>query len=503
MADSSATVADSYSFFMTLFTFAEATVTRPTGETALSELNWSVAEGETWAIVGPVGSGKSTLLEAIVGNLRIAAGTLDWPLIDRLRAGGRTINWPGEIVRRVAFKEESRLFSYAHHYYQQRYNFIEPQDDLTLDAYLRSGMVATDEAIQNAAERLGIAGLLPLSLIKLSNGQMRRARITRALLSHPELLLLDEPFVGLDAAGREEVSLLLGELVRHGQRLIVVVRPDAVPEWVTHVLELDAGMITTSCSRYTEALRSGVLRCAKPPRRGFTVARPNAVIDRDGTPIIELRNVTVAYDNKRILDNISWTVNPGERWALLGPNGSGKSTLLSLLCGDHPQAYSNDVRLFGKRRGTGESIWDIKEKVGLLSPELHLYFTEPMTAFQAAATGFHDVLVPRSVKFEQAKLVRDLFGYFGMKELAERPFRTLSSGEQRLVLLVRALVKRPPLLILDEPFQNLDDVLIAKAREWLDANLLPEQALLFVSHYADEIPASVTQRLVLENGRVK
>ncbi len=484
-----------------LFSFDDATIAHPTGEAALSHFNWTVRDGETWAITGPVASGKSSLLEAIVGNLRVVAGAVEWPLIDRLRAGGRVINWPAEIVRRVSFKEESRLFSYARHYYQQRFNFIEPEDDLTLNAFLHSGTDATDAAIHAAAERLGIAPLLPLSLIKLSNGQMRRARIARALLSHPELLLLDEPFIGLDAAGREDVSRLLGELVAHGQRLILVVRPDAVPRWATHVLELNRG--TISCSGDAKVLRSEAingeaLRCAKPPRRGCTDAGIPAT-----TPIIELRNVTVAYEGKRILDDVSWTVRTGERWAVLGPNGSGKSTLLSLLCGDHPQAYSNDVRLFGKRRGSGETIWDIKEKVGLLSPELHLYFTEPMTAFQAAATGFHDVLIPRAIRREQASLVRDMFDYFNIGALSERPFRTLSTGEQRLVLLVRALVKRPALLILDEPLQSLDARLVAKARAWLDDNLLPEQTLLFVSHYAEEIPDSVTRRLELKAGQAR
>jgi molybdate transport system ATP-binding protein len=477
---------------MILFSFRDATIVRPTGESVLADLNWTVADGETWAIVGPVASGKSALLDAIVGNLRVASGSLDWPLIDRLRVAGQLVNWPSEIVRRVAFKEESRIFSYAHHYYQQRFNFIEPQDDLTLDAFLRCGMSESDGAIHAAAERLGIAALLPLSLIKLSNGQMRRARIARALLAHPEILMLDEPFVGLDAAGREEVSRLLGELVRHGQRLILVARPDAVPDWVKHVLELNAGRAKAIVSRDAKVLRSGA-RFARAPLRKAS-ASP---LTKPANPIVELRNVTVAYDGKPILENLSWTVQAGERWAVLGPNGSGKSTLLSLLCGDHPQAYSNDVRLFGRQRGSGESIWDIKEKVGLLSPELHLYFTEPMSAFQAAATGFHDVLTPRSIDRIQHDVIRELFGCFGITPLTERSFRTLSTGEQRLVLLVRALVKRPPLLILDEPFQSLDEDLIAKARAWLDANLSPEQTLLFVSHYEEEIPASVNQRLTL------
>lgn len=470
---------------MNLFSFTDASIVRPTGETILAHFDWTVADGETWAIVGAVATGKSSLLEAIVGNLRVGSGSLDWPLIDRLRSAGCIINWPAEIVRRVSFKEESRLFSYARHYYQQRFNFIEPENDLSLEAFLKSGASQDDQSVAAIAERFGIAALLPLSLIKLSNGQMRRARIARALLAHPELLLLDEPFIGLDAAGRMDVSRMLGELVRQGQRLILVTRPDAIPDWVTNVLDLGGKKSTPP--------RSGERRkpSYSPPRFGEGLSS-----------IIELRNVTVAYEGKRILDDVTWTVRTGERWAVLGPNGSGKSTLLSLLCGDHPQAYSNDVRLFGRQRGSGESIWDIKQKVGLLSPELHLYFTVPMTAFQAAATGFHDVLTPRAIRPDQAETVRELFDYFDVPALSERSFRTLSTGEQRLVLLIRALVKQPPLLILDEPFQGLDDALIAKARSWIDENLSPDQTLLFVSHYAEEIPNSVTMRLELNEGQI-
>src|SRR5262249_52234872 len=220
-----------------------------------------------------------------------------------------------------------------------------------------------------------------------------------------------------------------------------------------------------------------------------------------GEPIIELRDVNVAYE-RPILRGISWTVRAGERWAVLGPNGSGKSTLLSLLCGDHPQAYCNDIRLFGRQRGSGESIWEVKHNIGLVSPELHLYFTEPLTAERTAATGFFDVLSFRPTTPAQDAIVRELFDYFGIRALAERPFARLSTGEQRLVLLIRALVKAPPLLILDEPFPGLHAPPIARLRGWLDRRLRPDQTLLFVSHYAEEIPQTVTRRLGLEDGRV-
>src|SRR5207245_350620 len=136
----------------------------------------------------------------------------------------------------------------------------------------------------------------------------------------------------------------------------------------------------------------------------------------------------------------------------------------SLLCGDHPQAYSNDIRLFGRKRGTGESIWDIKRRIGLLSPELHLYFTEPLSAAQVAATGFFDILALRLTTRTHDAVIAELFEHFGLTALADRLFSRLSTGEQRLVLLVRALVKEPPLLILDEPFQGLDVETIERAK---------------------------------------
>ena len=191
----------------------------------------------------------------------------------------------------------------------------------------------------------------------------------------------------------------------------------------------------------------------------------------------------------------------GERWAVLGPNGSGKSTLLSLIYADHPQAYSNDVRLFGQRRGSGESIWEVKQRIGLVSPELHLYFTQPLTAAETAATGFFDIVTLRPTTPEQDVAVRELFNQFGITALVNRPFARLSTGEQRLVLFVRALVKRPPLLILDEPFQAMDAVHIAQCRDWLDRELRPEQSLLFVTHLPDELPQCVDRILRLDHGR--
>ena len=181
----------------------------------------------------------------------------------------------------------------------------------------------------------------------------------------------------------------------------------------------------------------------------------------------------------------------------------GQDDALSLLCGDHPQAYANDIRLFGRRRGTGETIWDVKRNVGLVSPEFHLYFTEPLTAERAAATGFFDARRrppdDAGAGRPRARAVR------GVRHRAPRGPAVqacLSTGEQRLVLLARALVKRPPLVILDEPFQGLDAERVELCRDWLDRELGDDQTLLFVTHELAELPRTVSRTLHLQRGMV-
>lgn len=477
-----------------LFQARNARVARPGPESsspAFSDLTWEIREGETWAIVGPVGSGKTTLAETIRGRLRLTDGEIQLPFVDKLRASGRVINWPADVIHFVSFKEESRAFSHSNHYYQQRFNFIEPEDDLTLRQFLVANNPADDRDIRSVAERFRLADKLDLSLIKLSNGQTRRARLARAMLRHPDWLILDEPFIGLDTASRVDLDELLCHLVRDGHRLTLITRPESVPSWVTHVVELDHGAIKRTLPR-------GEYRTPPSGLAQHTTTQTES----SGEPVIELHDVSVTHGGKTILDHIDWIVRAGERWALLGPNGSGKTTLLSLIAGDHPQAYGNDVRLFGRRRGTGESIWEVKQKLGLVSPEIHLYFSAPLTAEETIATGFYDVMAFRPTSPEQNAVIADFMNYFGIAELAKRPFRRLSTGEQRLVLLIRGLVKRPPILILDEPFQGLDSTAIEKARLWLDTELKSDQTLIFVSHLPEELPSCVSKRCKLDSGKV-
>lgn len=476
-----------------LFTAHAAVAARPGPHSTipiLQQFAWNIHPGEVWAIVGPVASGKTSLAELIQGRLRVIAGEIQHPFIDQRRSTGEVINWPSDVIHLVSFKEESRAFSHSNHYYQQRFNFIEPEDDLTLTDFLRKDTTATDAAIHEVAGLFHLQDKLPLSLIKLSNGQTRRARLARALLRQPSWLILDEPFIGLDTASRAELMTMLSDLVTRGQTLTLITRADAIPTWVTHVLELEQGRIRWQGPREQYV----------PPQQAITSVDIAPVTI--GQPVIELHQVNVTHGGQPILNNISWTVRQGERWALLGPNGSGKTTLLSMIAGDHPQVYANDVRLFGKRRGTGESIWDVKKKIGLVSPEIHLYFSAPLTARETIATGFYDVMSYRETTPEQDAIITDFLQQMDAVQLADRPFKRLSTGEQRLMLLLRGLVKRPPVLILDEPFQGLDYQHIHHARRWLDTQLAPDQALIFVSHLPEELPQCITQRLHLRDGVV-
>ncbi|KAL0083416.1 P-loop containing nucleoside triphosphate hydrolase protein [Phycomyces blakesleeanus] len=465
-------------------------------------LSLTIPENQHLVITGPINAGKTTLAEALAGQHSVKpTGAAKWPLLESL---------PGTLsdqIHLVSFQENSAMFSYGQHYYQERFNFSDPDNDLTLSDYLKS-REKSDSKIAKVAETLDLTHLLPLSFVKLSNGQTRRARIARALLGNPAVLILDEPLMGLDIEHRKKLLDTLENLATKpgGTPVVLVQRPqDEMPEWATRVICLD-GMNIVWDGTPTDYLQRILPQTTKEAAERQKY-RQEALSKEEGTrdlraPVVELKSVNVIYNKRKILDDISWTVRQGDRWALLGPNGSGKTTLLSFLTGDHPQAYSNELSLFGRRRGTGESIWDIKARVGLVSPEIHLYFNQRMSALEAAGTGFFDGVVPRSLSAEQTSTIERLFGEFGMSGVENRKLQEMSTGEQRLVLLVRSLVKRPELIIWDEPFQGLDLGMIHNVNTWLENHMKPEQTLIMVTHHEEEIPRAVTRRFKLGAGGV-
>ena len=228
--------------------------------------------------------------------------------------------------------------------------------------------------------------------------------------------------------------------------------------------------------------------------------KPDLTIPPMPQEIIKFNNVTIRYGERTILKDLNWVVLKGEHWSLSGQNGAGKSTLLSLVCADNPQAYANDISLFGHRRGSGESIWDIKKHIGYISPEMHRSYKQNIPAIQIVASGLKDTvgLYARPTKQEK-DLCIEWMNLFGIKHLADRKFLEMSSGEQRLVLLARAFVKSPDLLILDEPLHGLDLCNRNLVKTIVDRYMFEdsERTLIYVTHYENELPKCIDNSLYL------
>ncbi|GAB3793452.1 ATP-binding cassette domain-containing protein [Spirosoma humi] len=453
------------------------------GVPILRDITFELQPGECWCVIGPTGSGKTTFLQTLAGQLPAPPGTLNRRVVTEF----------------VSFKEQSSRFSYGSYFYQQRYQATMSDNTEGSDAgytaipLLRDFLQFSDSSEATALlDRLGLLALLDRSFIKLSNGQTRKARIGKALLQNPAVLLLDNPFVGLDAAFRMELTNWLGELTNHGLTLVLVTESEEVPPFATHVALMEEGQLRWSgpVSDYKPPF-SPEIECVELP---VLQTKPQHT---DFVEAFRLQDITVRYGNTVILDDINWIVRAGERWALFGQNGAGKSVLLSLLYGDHPQAYANQVSVFGHRRGkAGESIWDVKRRIGFVSPELHLYFPQHLSVRQVALTGMTDTLTPpvRVSAETEADLV-SLLTYFELAHTMARPFGTLSAGEQRLVLLVRAFLKNASVLLLDEPFQAIDSRHVERAKKLIDS--FTDRTILFVTHNRSELPQSVDKLFTL------
>jgi len=488
-----------------LLAFAHCTV-RYLGRVLFADLSLRIEDGQHWAIVGPSGAGKSTLLAALAGRY-VVAGEATYPLLSAAPVGAPDpfFSWR----KRVALVGSQAAFRASDNqgqlYYQQRYNAAAAEEVPTVREYLRAIPAPAGPAAwpyERVIETLRLSHLQDERLIKLSNGETKRLRLAAALLRQPRLLLLDAPLVGLDAATRAWFDEFLTLVAASGITIVLATAPGEVPALVTHVLFLEQQRVVQAGPK-KEVMSTLVPAPINHPLLDLDELRalsaPTAGAPAAYRTLVRLRGVTIRYGEKVVLDNLSWTVRPGERWALTGPNGAGKSTLLNLLNGDNPQAYGKDITLFDRRRGTGESIWDIKQKLGYVSPELLQYFPGQLSAQQVVETGFGDTLVPTATTQREraARWLRVL----GLAASADQPLRQLPASQQRLVLVARALVKSPPLLLLDEPGQGLDAEQLAHFRAVLDGLCqATDVAVVYVSHYAHELPASLTRALRLDAG---
>jgi molybdate transport system ATP-binding protein len=432
------------------------------GQPLLESFSWEVGAGETWVLTGANGSGKSALVAALAGQLP-ARGPDGEPAV--LPPPGRVGLVSSETLSQLFIGERDRDES----------DFIEGGVDegQKADDFLRQALGGSREAGQasSAAQArlgrlvagLGIGSLLERGIKYLSTGELRKLALCRQLLEAPDWLVLDEMRDGLDAGARAWLAGHLEAIIVAGSPRLVLVsdRYEAVPSGATHVLHLMDGRVAYAGPR--AAYESDWLPANAATELPEDVAALASLLARDAEPVpdplVRLRSVTVAWSGRAVLDRLSWTLRPGQHTLVRGPNGCGKTTLLKLVTGDNPQVYANDVSVLGIRRGTGESVWDIKKRLGMVSYQLHveyLYRCES-TVEEVVVSGFHDSIGLYETVGDHERLVaRAWLAEMGLADRAAWPFTRLSYGEQRAVLIARAVVKRPPLLILDEPCLGLD-----------------------------------------------
>ncbi len=295
--------------------------------------------------------------------------------------------------------------------------------------------------------------------------------------------------------------------------IIVGTQRDEVPDGITNVLELSHLPLRAAqgfrAKREIPPSDWRFLAAKNAPRNDSTQLKladlPSSTCHTDESRkiLVQMKNVNVAYNGTPILRDVSWTVRENEQWALLGSNGAGKTTLLSLILADNPQAYANDITLFGKHRGSGESIWEIKQSIGWMSPELQLYYPRDATCFDVVCSGWFDsVGLYHQCSTAQRDSAMTWLQQVGLAEHETTVFEHLAEGEQRLALLARALVKNPTLLVLDEPCQGLDEKNRDRILQTIDDTRRPDTSLIYVTHRADELPKSITHVLRLDQGQV-
>lgn len=455
----------------------------------LENINWTFNTGEAWLVIGTNGSGKANFLKALAGELKIIP---DSKFADSLYS-----NFFEQNIEIVSLEKAASLIE------EERQNdeseFVEGGVDIgrtgriflaeaICKRKLKRGEPLPDEALRLETfpqiKLCGIEKILDRGLKYMSTGEIRRTLLARSLLSGKKLLILSDPFAGLDAESRK-ILLEFFNTVANKQlkdddysdfpRIILgMERYHEIPAAINNVLEFSENKISFCGSKndYEKILQNRNQQNEKTrqkDRQEFENSVEkikqetfvlHTVQENQKETLVEMNNVNVGWGDNRVLIDLNWKLNQGEHWLIRGPNGSGKTTFLELITGDNMQVFSNDIKLFGKRRGSGETIWDIKRKLGIVSYRLHVEYrmVGSTTLENVIISGFRDSIglyeAATDVEKDAAKKWLSLGGF---ENREKESFSSISYGEQRAILILRAAVKCPPILILDEPCHGLDE----------------------------------------------
>ena len=452
----------------------------------LHDINWTIQPGEHWLIAGANGSGKSALAAVLASEGTYLAGTLSG-VPDR--------------VALVSYERQAELIEAERR--KDDADIVDVVSEGTSVAEIIDADCCDPDLAQTLIDTLGLRPLMGRAFRKLSTGETRKVMLIRALTSQPDVLVLDEPFDGLDHNSMAWLQDHLSALAEVLPLVIVLNRFDECPDFITHIAYVDNGRLLHRVDRDNERAYAELHQLLHLKTSGLEIpsADPTARLPalNPDAPLVRLRGATVRYSDNTVFEDLDWTIEANQSWQLSGPNGSGKTCLLSLITGDHPQCYVNDIMAFGFQRGTGESIWQIKQFIGYVSTALQWEYRVGTGLRNVIISGFYDSIGLYTKSTDTQKAIADEWlALLGMSARADEPFNTLSFGDQRLVLIARAMVKHPPLLILDEPCLGLDDmnrqlVLALVERICLHS----ETTVLYVNHREQDRVPGIDNHLTL------
>ncbi len=441
----------------------------------LDNINWNITPNQHWMITGANGAGKSALAAVLADAGEILSGSIEGK---PQKVGLVSFEAQAELIAQELKKDDADIM------------------DVISEGTPVSEMIFADCAdialAESLVEKFGLTYLLDRAFRKLSTGESRKVMLIRALSCKPDLLILDEPFDGLDVEMFALLQAHLDELSNTTQMLIVLNRLDERPSFISNIAYVENGKLTHQVDVSDQAAYDAMYQLLHLKTTDLEIPEADAEtalpkLDPD-QPLVRLTDTSIKYDDTVIFKDLNWTIQPNEHWQLSGPNGSGKTGLLALITGDHPQCYVNDIFVFGFKRGSGESIWQIKQFIGYVSTALQWEYRVSTSLRNVIISGFYDSIGLYSNSTDRQKQIADQWlALLGMSDRHDQPFNKLSYGDQRLLLIARAMVKHPPLLILDEPCLGLDDMnrqLVLALIEKICAD--KGTSVLYVNHHPED-----------------